>query len=194
MDNQKPQQGEFAINLNFRRNGNPKAPALSGRISAPDSPDKVLAFDAFEHENDKGKFWIGSVDPRGASMRNALSSTAPERGTHFIAIRENGFKIFREDADGNPNPAYQALTDAEKKKHDALPSYWAVWTRGRNDPEIRAAAWERKPTRYGPWASGKTQYPQREMDAPDAFMDQAAPGRDEIPFHDHATAVSEGRA
>lgn len=193
MEQQQP-QGQFTINLNYRRNGNPKAPALSGRISAPETPDKVLSFEAFEHDGEKGKYWIGTVDPRGASFRSALSNTAPERGTHFVSIRENRFKIFREDANGNPNPAYFDLTPEEQKKNDALPSFWATWTRSPNEPEIRAAAWERKPTRYGPWASGNTQYPQRTNDQVNGFRDEPAPGIEDVPFFDRSNEGYDGRA
>jgi hypothetical protein len=150
-------QGNFVINLNFRRNGNAKAPPITGRISTPEEPEVEFNFSAFRHDSEKGPYWIGSVD-MNRTMRQALNAT-PVQGTNFVAIRENGFKVFKDHADGSRNPAYAALTPDQQKAEDAKPSYWATWTRTENEPQLRAAAWEREPTRYGPWASGNTQHP-----------------------------------
>lgn len=165
MDQPKQPQGQFTINLNFRRNTNSNAPAMTGRISAPEAPEQLLSFDAFEHVGEKGRYWIGQVDPNQRSLRQSLASGGPARGTHFIAIRENTFKVFALDENGNPNPAYEALSPEDRKKADSQPAFWATWTRGATDKEIRAAAWEREPSRYGPWASGSTQYPLPDKDA-----------------------------
>lgn len=154
----QPEQprGNFTINLNYRRSGNAKAPPITGRISTPEEPDVEFNFSAFRHENDKGPYWIGPVD-MNRSLRQALN-TAPTDGTHFVAIRENGFKVFKELPDGSPNPAYIKLTDEQKALEDSKPAYWASWTRTANDPVLHAHAWERDPSRYGPWASGNTQH------------------------------------
>jgi hypothetical protein len=153
----KQPQGNFKINLNFRRNGNAKAPPITGTISTPEDPETEFSFSAFRHDGDKGAYWIGPVDPN-RSMRQALN-TAPAQGTHFVAIRENGFRVFKELPDGSPNPAYATLSESDRAKEDSKPAYWATWTRGENDPQLRASAWERDPSRYGPWASGNTQHP-----------------------------------
>lgn len=155
----QPEQprGNFTLNLNFRRNGNAKAPPITGRISTPEDPETEYAFSAFRHDGDKGPYWIGPVD-MNRSMRQALNSEA-EQGTHFVAIRENEFKVFKELIDGSPNPAYAKLSETEQAHEDSKPAYWATWTRTENDPQLRAAAWERNPSRYGPWASGNTQHP-----------------------------------
>lgn len=153
----KQPQGNFVINLNFRRNGNAKAPPITGRISTPEDPETEFPFSAFRHTSEKGPYWIGPVD-MNRSVRQALNATALN-GTNFVAIRENGFKIFKELHDGSPNPAYDALSPEQQKHEDSKPAYWASWTRTANDPQLRAAAWERDPTRYGPWASGNTQHP-----------------------------------
>lgn len=150
-------KGNFKINLNFRRNGNAKAPPITGTISTPEDPETEFSFSAFRHDSEKGAYWIGPVDPN-RSMRQALNAQ-PTPNTHFVAIRENGFKVFKELADGSPNPAYAALTDDARAKEDSKPAYWATWTRGENEPQLRASAWERDPSRYGPWASGNTQHP-----------------------------------
>lgn len=151
-------QGSFTLNLNYRRKTNPKAAAITGRISTPEDPDKLFEFSAFEEIDDKGqKYWIGPVDMVD-SVRKGLNAT-PTRGTHFIAIRENGYKVFAELADGSPNPEYERLSDEQKAKENKKPAYWATWTRNpEKDPPLRAAAWERS-GRFGPWASGTTQHP-----------------------------------
>jgi hypothetical protein len=92
------------------------------------------------------------------TMRQALN-TAPAQGTNFVAIRENGFKIFKENSDGSPNPAYARLGKKQQAQEDAKPAYWGTWTRTPELPPLRAAAWERDASRYGPWASGNTQHP-----------------------------------
>ncbi len=156
----QPEQprGNFTINLNFRRNGNGKAPPITGRISTPEDPETEFAFSAFQHTDKNGEsYWIGPVE-MNRSMRQALNAE-PERGTHFVAIRENGFKVFKEHHDGSPNPAYAALTKEQQAHEDSKPAYWATWTRTPNDPPLRASAWERDASRYGPWASGNTQHP-----------------------------------
>jgi hypothetical protein len=190
MDSQaklKQPQGKFNINLNYRRNRNPNSPAITGKISTPEDPDNLFDFAAFENTDKTGQsYWIGSVDMT-RSVRQGLNTTKTN-GTHFVAIRENGFKIFKELPDGTPNPAYAALDQAKQEKEDSKPAYWATWTRNATDKPLRAAAWERKPTRYGPWASGTTQYPltKDQVDGlaydmhPDAsraddFVDQAQP-------------------
>ncbi len=155
-------RGNFTMNLNFRRAGNPKAPPITGRISTPENPEQEFSYSAFRQIDDQGHpYWIGPVD-MNTSVRRALNSQ-PERGTHFVAIRENGFKVFAEliDEHGNatPNPAYEALSPEQQEHEDSKPAYWATWTRTANDPQLRASAWEREPNRYGPWASGNTQHP-----------------------------------
>ena len=158
MDQATQPQGNFTMNLNFRRGGNKNAPAITGRISTPEDPETEYSFSAFQHTDKNGEaYWIGPVD-MNRSMRQALNAE-PVQGTHFVAIRENGFKIFKENHDGSPNPAYAKLSDAEKTLHDRKPSYWASWTRTENEPQLRASAWERDASRYGPWASGNTQHP-----------------------------------
>lgn len=177
MDQPKQAEGRFTINLNYRRNKNPDAPAISGRISSPEDPSTELAFDAFEHVGEKGRYWIGTV--ANPSLRHALLNGKPEQGTHFVAIRENSFKVFAKDENGAPNPAYEALSDEDKAKADKQPAFWATWTRGKNDPEIRAAAWE-KNGRYGPFASGTTQYPQRTKDGQEAAFSEPAVDQDGV--------------
>lgn len=149
--------GNFTLNLNFRRNGNAKAPPITGRISTPEDPETEFQFSAFRNENEKGQYWIGPVD-MNRTMRQALNAVS-ERGTNFIAIRENSFKVFKEQADGSPNPAYAKLSAEQQALEVAKPTYWASWTRSANDPVLIAHAWERDPSRYGPWASGNTQHP-----------------------------------
>lgn len=197
MDQPKQPQGQFTINLNFRRNANPNAPAITGRISAPETPDDVLTFDAFEHVGEKGRYWIGQVNPSQRSLRQSLVKGTPERGTHFIAIRENSFKVFPVDAEGRPNPAYEALSEADRKKADSQPAFWATWTRGPEDKEIRAAAWEREPSRYGPWASGSTQYPLPGKEQEHGVVDPVAevsPARAPASVRARRATGSEGRA
>lgn len=158
MDQHQQPQGNFVMNLNYRRKSSKDAPPITGRISAPEAPDMEFSFSAFAHTDEQGTaYWIGPVD-MNRSIRQALN-TQNEPGTHFIAIRENSFKVFPEFPDGKPNPAYAALSKDEQQKEDSKPSYWATWSRAKDQPQIRAAAWEREPTRYGPWASGNTQYP-----------------------------------
>lgn len=159
MDKPTPQpQGNFIINLNFKRNSNPKAPPITGRISTPEDPETEYSFSAFQHTDKNGEaYWIGPVD-MNRSMRQALNAE-PVQGTHFVAIRENGFKVFKEHHDGSPNPAYAALTEEQQAHEDSKPAYWASWTRTEAEPQLRASAWERDASRYGPWASGNTQHP-----------------------------------
>ena len=158
MDQSLQPQGNFVMNLNYRRNTNKDAPPITGRVSTPEDPATEYSFSAFAHSDDKGEpYWIGPVD-MNRSMRKALNDQ-PERGTNFIAIRENGFKVFKELRDGTANPAYAALSKEDQAKEDSKPAYWATWTRTSDQPQLRASAWEREPTRYGPWASGNTQHP-----------------------------------
>jgi hypothetical protein len=164
MNQPKQPQGNFTMNLNFRRNGNAKAPPITGRISTPEDPETEFAYSAFEHTDKNGEtYWIGPVD-MSRSMRQALNAT-PTNGTHFVAIRENGFKVFKEHHDGAPNPAYATLTSEQQEHEDSKPAYWATWTRTDAEPQLRASAWEREPNRYGPWASGNTQHPLSKEDA-----------------------------
>jgi hypothetical protein len=150
-------QGNFVLNLNFRRNVNKDAPPITGRISTPEDPETEYSFSAFRHDSDKGAYWIGPVD-MNRSMRQALNTT-PAQGTNFVAIRENGFKIFKENSDGSLNPSYTRLSQEQQAHEDAKPAYWGTWTRTPELPQLRAAAWERDASRYGPWASGNTQHP-----------------------------------
>lgn len=164
MDQPQQPQGNFVMNLNFRRNTKKDAPPITGRISTPEDPETEYSFSAFSQTDDKGEpYWIGPVD-MNRSMRQALN-VQPERGSHFVAIRENGFKVFKELRDGSPNPAYAALSKEQQAKEDSKPAYWASWTRTANQPQLRASAWEREPSRYGPWASGNTQHPLTKEDA-----------------------------
>ena len=155
MDTTNQPKGNFTINLNFRRKGNPDAPPITGRISTPENPEVAFNFSAFRHDGDKGAYWIGTVDTN-RTVRQALH-TSDERGHNVIAIRENGFKVFKELADGSQNPEYQVLSREDQAKEDAKPAFWGSWARTPNDPVLIASAWEREPNRYGPWASGNTQ-------------------------------------
>lgn len=155
-------QGNFKMNLNFARAANSKAPAITGSISTPENPDKYYDFSAFaqtETDKETGEIKTYFIGPVSASstMREALAQTK-ENGTHFIAIRENQFKVFPTLQDGTPNPAYEALGPDEQKKEDAKPSWWGKWTRTKDLPVLDASAWDREPNRYGPWASGNTQH------------------------------------
>lgn len=155
-------QGNFKMNLNFARNTNSKAPAITGSISTPEHPDRYYEFSAFaQTETDKEtgeikSYFIGPVSA-SSTMREALAQTK-EDNTHFIAIRENQFKVFSTLADGTPNPQYDALSEEDQKKEDAKPSWWGKWTRSKDLPILDASAWDREPNRYGPWASGNTQH------------------------------------
>jgi hypothetical protein len=144
-------RGNFKMNMNYRRKTNEKAPPITGTISTPEEPDVQFSFSAFEQQSDKGRYWIGPVE-MNRSLRQALTTDQAPRGTHFVAIRENGFKIFKERDDGSPNPAYAALPAEQQQKEDAKPAFWASWTRTEAEPQLRASAWERDPNRYGPWA------------------------------------------
>lgn len=160
MSTAQPKQavGQFTMNMNYRRNNNPKAPAITGRVSTPENPDAVFEFSAWQHRDQEGKpYWIGPVS-RTASVRQALLKDEPERGTHFLTIRLNEFKVFKEDEQGHPNAAYFELSEADRAKHDKMPSYWGSWTREAGEPTLKLAAWDRE-GRYGPWASGNTQHP-----------------------------------
>lgn len=155
-------QGNFTMNLNFRRAKNPNAPAITGSISTPEHPDRKFDFSAFaQQETDKETgevktYYIGPVST-ATSMRSALAQTK-ENNTHFIAIRPNQFKIFQTLEDGSPNPDYEALSAEDQKKEDMKPAFWGKWTRTPELPVLDCSAWEREPNRYGPWASGNTQH------------------------------------
>lgn len=155
-------QGNFKMNLNFARSTNSKAPAITGSISTPENPEKYYDFSAFaqtEIDKETGEvktYFIGPVSA-SSTMREALAQTK-EDGTHFIAIRENQFKVFPTKQDGTPNPAYLELSADEQKKEDAKPAWWGKWTRTKDLPVLDASAWDREPNRYGPWASGNTQH------------------------------------
>lgn len=74
MDKPAQPQGNFVLNLNFRRNGNDKAPPITGRISTPEDPETEYSFSAFEHTDKTGQsYWIGPVD-MNRSLRQALNS------------------------------------------------------------------------------------------------------------------------
>lgn len=152
-------RGNITMNLNFRRKGNGKAPAITGRISTPEDPETEFAFSAFEHADKNGElYWIGPVD-MNRSMRHALANESP-KSHNFVTIRMNGFKVFKDNIDGTPNEAYAKLSAEEKKAEDAKPAFWGSFTRNPDtDPVLKHAAWERDPSRYGPWASGNTQHP-----------------------------------
>lgn len=185
MDKPQQPQGNFVINLNFKRNTNPKAPPITGRISTPEDPEREFSVSAFQHTDKHGEdYWIGPVD-MNRSVRQALN-TEPAQGTHFVAIRENGFKVFKEHHDGTPNPTYAALSEAGQEHEDSKPAYWATWTRTAQLPQLRASAWERDPTRYGPWASGNTQHP--------LTKEQAAAMQAGKPDADHLNAPEPKRA
>lgn len=207
MTHPKSPEGNFKMNINFRRNGNNSRPAITGRISTPEDPQTHFDFSAFEKTDKNGEtYWIGPVE-MARSMRQALN-TEPIRGAHFVAIRENQFKVFKEHLNGTPNPAYAALSAEEQAHADSLPAYWATWTRTANDPQLRASAWEREPNRYGPWASGQTQHPMTKeqaaamrleterMHAGDVLPEPAARGPidDRAPVMDEAKAPSRRRA
>lgn len=155
-------KGNFTMNLNFKRNSNSNAPAITGKVSTPEHPDREFEFSAFmqtETDPETGEvknYYIGPVT-NTFSMREALAQKK-EYGTHFIVIRENQFKVFATLEDGSPNPAYEALSPEDQKKEDDKPSWWGKWTRTKELPVLDASAWDRKPNRYGPWASGNTQH------------------------------------
>lgn len=158
MDQSQQPRGKFTLNINFRRKGNAKAPPLTGILSTPEAPEKTFEFSAYEKVDKNGEvYWIGPVE-NARSVRQALNGPA-ERGTHFVAIRENAFKVFKELHDGSSNPAYAALTNEQQALEDKKPAYWGSWTRTANDPQLKLNAWEREPNRYGPWASGNTEHP-----------------------------------
>ena len=158
MNQPKQPVGNFTMNLNYRRKKNEKDADISGVISTPEEPAVEYPYKAFLRHSDKGRYWIGPVE-MNRSLRQALTSETALRGTNFVAIRENGFKTFKEMDDGSPNPAYQALTAEQQQKEDSKPAFWATWTRTEAEPQLRASAWERDPNRYGPWASGNVQNP-----------------------------------
>lgn len=162
MDQTQPRQdklgrpvGNFVVNYNYDSRNNPRAPQFKGRVSAPEAPEVEFEFSAFRHLDDKNNpYWIGPVTT-AKTLRQASYATSL-RGHHFVTIRENGFKIFKENPDGTPNPAYEALSDEDKAKEDAKPSYWGSWTRNPdNDPVLKLAAWDRD----GQWTSGNSQHP-----------------------------------
>ncbi len=174
-------KGNFTMNLNFRRGKNNNGPAVTGRISTPENPDKLFDFSAFEHtEADKETgelktYYIGPVTA-SATMREALAQKK-DNGAHFIAIRPNQFKVFETLNDGTPNPAYLALSDDEKAKEDLKPAWWAKWTRTQDLPVLDASAWDREASRYGPWASGHTQHHMSKNQLEQAASVDAEPSR-----------------
>ena len=149
-------------------------PPITGRISTPEDPDTTFPFSAFRHVDDKGRpYWIGPVDIN-RSVRQALSTT-PKQGHNFVAIRENGFKVFATLAEGTANAAYTALTPIEQAHEDKKPSFWLTWTRDpEKDPVLHGHLWEREPNRYGRWASGSTQH-HRTKDELAAMLQNADP-------------------
>ncbi|MEQ1719236.1 MAG: hypothetical protein ABL907_25165 [Hyphomicrobium sp.] len=174
-------RGNFTLNLNYRREANPKAPPITGRISAPEAPDVEYSFDAWKHDSDKGPYWIGPVSPV-RSMRQAMTTGKPADGTHFIAIRMNSFKVFATLDDNSPNPDYEALDAEQRALEDRKPAFWASWTRDpAKDAEVRASAWDRETGRYGPWASGNTQYPQKSADRAAANLTLDMPSPSDFP-------------
>lgn len=159
MDQPKQPAGNFVMNLNFKRGANSKAPAITGRISTPEDPETEFPFSCFEHADKNGEvYWIGPVDTQ-TSMRGALTTT-PKPGHNFVTVRMNGFKVFKTHIDGSPNEAYAKLSPEQQALEDMKPSFWGTWTRDpEKDPVLRHSAWDREPSRYGPWASGNTQHP-----------------------------------
>lgn len=155
-------QGNFTMNINFKRGRNSDGPPITGRISTPEDPDKMYNFSAFAHEEadkltgEMRTYYIGPVN-MATNLREALAKTN-ERGTHFVAIRQNQFKVFATLEDGKPNPEFEALSTEDQEKEMAKPDWWAKWTRDVNAPVLDASAWERDANRYGPWASGNTQH------------------------------------
>lgn len=174
-------KGSFTMNLNFRRGKNNNGPAITGVLSTPENPDKKFEFSAFaqtETDKDTGEvrtYYIGPVT-NAASMREALAQEK-KNGTHFIAIRPNQFKVFETLDDGTPNPAYLALSAEEKAKEDLKPAWWGKWTRTADLPVLDAAAWDREPNRYGPWASGHTQHHMSKDQLEQAASVDAEPSR-----------------
>lgn len=160
MDPKNQPKGKFSMNINFRHRTNADAPAINGRISTPDEPEVLYAFEAFANERDGKPYWIGPVNMH-RSMRQALLAEETPRGHNFVTIRINEFKVFKELEDGkSPNPKYLELSDEERAKEDAKPAYWGSWTRNpETDQVLRTAAWEREPNRRGYWASGNTYVP-----------------------------------
>ncbi len=58
-------QGNFVMNLNFRR-ANKDAPPITGRISTPEDPETEFSFSAFRHIDKNGEaYWIGPVSVAG---------------------------------------------------------------------------------------------------------------------------------
>jgi len=159
-------RGNFVMNLNFKRSTNAKAPAITGRVSTPEDPTVEYSFEAFDKkkngepliDSSGNPYWIGPVD-MNRSLRGALHAK-PEDGTHFVVIRENGFRIFKELPDGSLNPEYANLHPDQQALENAKPCFWGNWTRTAADPVLDLAAFDREPGRYGPWASGSTQHHQ----------------------------------
>lgn len=150
-------KGNWTLNLNFKRNSNPKAPAITGKISTPENPDKEYSYEAYKHFDKDGKpYFIGPV--KSDSLRGALAKTDGElTNENFVAIRFTD-KVFSELENGAPNPAYETLSAEDKEKEDAKPTFWCSWTRTEGQPQLNGSAWDRAPTRYGPWASGSIQH------------------------------------
>jgi hypothetical protein len=127
-----------------------KAPPITGRISTPEDPDTDYNFSAFKQIDDKGNlYWIGPVH-MNRTMRQALN-TQPVKGTNFVAIRQNGFRVFKDMPDRSPNPAYAQLTADEQDHEDSKPCFCTTWTRTENEPQLRA--------------SGDTQHPMSKEEA-----------------------------
>ena len=103
-------QGNFTMNINFKRGRNSDGPPITGRISTPEDPDKMYNFSAFAHEEadkltgEMRTYYIGPVN-MATNLREALAKTN-ERGTNFVAIRLNQFKVFATLDDGKPNPEW----------------------------------------------------------------------------------------
>lgn len=156
---QKEAAGNFTMNI--RRDRGTNGPAITGRISVPEDPERMFEFSAFEQFDEKNRpYWIGPVN-LGDTTRAALAHK-PEQGTHFIAIRLNEFKVFptiidKDTPEGRPNPEYERLSAEQKELEGKKPTFWASWTRAKDSKQIHASAWDRH-GRYGPWASGNTQY------------------------------------
>ena len=157
MDKTQQTQGNFVINLNFRRNTNPKAPPITGRISTPEDPETDFTFPPSTHDRNGESYFIGPVD-MNRSMRHALNRRTPSKAQHFIAIRENGFKIFKHhhDAPQTPNTPHSPKPSNCTKTASPPIGHLDTHREGTATPCIRLGT---RPTRYGPWASGNTQHP-----------------------------------
>jgi len=181
-------RGNFTMNFNRKHTTNPELPPVTGRVSTPEDPDTEYSYAAFKHIDAKGvPYWIGPVQMHH-TVGSALDAKS-ERGTHFVAIRKNGFRIAKTLDDGSPNAAYAALSPAEQAHEDSKPAFWGSWTRTAGEPQLRMAAWDREPTRYGPWASGNTQYPiSKEQAAADLHAPEPVSTRRKTKGTDHERA------